>query len=140
MIVGRASQPLPALLTTKNQGVGGWGKGGGGGVPGAPQVQYCHHVLELNHCCRLSPRGYCLCLYGCSLCPVLLRLQRQQRDQCRAGHASRPPAESRRGGEGGRHHSDPLQKVPTEETEERQLGPRAEQVVVVVLRLWIRRE
>lgn len=28
MILGRASQPLPALLTTKNQGVGGCGKGG----------------------------------------------------------------------------------------------------------------
>lgn len=79
-------------------------------------------MFELNHCCRLCLRGYCLSLYGYTLCPVLLRLQRQQRGQCRAGRASRPPAEPRRGGEGGRHHSVPFQKVPTEETEERQLG------------------
>lgn len=76
-------------------------------------------LCELNHCYRICLHGYSLSLSGCPLCPVVLRLQRQQRDVFRVPRSSAQPRGSR---EGRRHHPDPFQEVPTEETQERQVG------------------
>lgn len=76
-------------------------------------------VFEPDYCCRICLHGYCLYLSGYPLCPVVLRLQCQQWDMHRPGRA---PAQSRGGREGRSQDPEPLQEVPAEEAEERQVG------------------
>lgn len=75
------------------------------------------HVLEPQLFCSLCLHGCCLSLSGYSLSPVLLRLQRLQRDMHLACSSSQP----RWSGESSQHHSVPLQEVPAEEAEEREV-------------------